>query len=165
MYTELPDKFDMIFEKDQYGYDTMPGIWTLLGGLWILHLNYWGFNQYIIQRALGAKDIKEAQKGLVFAAALKLLMPLIIVLPGIAAVMLATPEFSALNAEVLADKTDKAYPEVMRIMPSGFTRFNICCFGCSDSIFFGFNDELYINNIYHGYLLKRLNQDVLRLIT
>jgi len=119
MYTELPDKFDMIFEKDQYGYDTMPGIWTLLGGLWILHLNYWGFNQYIIQRALGAKDIKEAQKGLVFAAALKLLMPLIIVLPGIAAVMLATPEFSALNAEVLADKTDKAYPEVMRIMPSG----------------------------------------------
>ena len=119
IYTELPDKFDMIFEKDQYGYDTMPGIWTLLGGLWILHLNYWGFNQYIIQRALGAKDIREAQKGLVFAAALKLLMPLIIVLPGIAAVMLATPEFGALNTEVLADKTDRAYPEVMRIMPSG----------------------------------------------
>jgi len=119
VYTELPDKFDMIFEKGQKGYDTLPGIWTLLGGLWILHLNYWGFNQYIIQRALGAKDIKEAQKGLVFAAALKLLMPIIIVLPGIAAVMLVTPEFGTLNAEVLADKTDRAYPEVMRIMPSG----------------------------------------------
>ena len=70
----------------------------------------WGFNQYIIQRALGAKDIREAQKGLVFAAALKLLMPLIIVLPGIAAVMLATPEFGVLNTEVLADKTDRGVP-------------------------------------------------------
>jgi len=89
MYTELPDKFDMIFDKETNptGYDAMPGIWTLLGGLWILHLNYWGFNQYIIQRALGAKDLPEAQKGLVFAAALKLIMPLIIVLPGIAAVI------------------------------------------------------------------------------
>jgi len=62
MYTELPDKFDMIFDKETNptGYDAMPGIWTLLGGLWILHLNYWGFNQYIIQRALGAKDLPEA---------------------------------------------------------------------------------------------------------
>ena len=120
LYTELPDKFDMIFEPDQKGYDTLPGIWTLLGGLWILHLSYWGFNQYIIQRALGAKDLPEAQKGLVFAAALKLIMPLIIVLPGIAAVMLAAPEFGALDATVLDAKTDKTYPSVMGLMPAGF---------------------------------------------
>ncbi|NNE58308.1 MAG: sodium/solute symporter [Hellea sp.] len=119
LYTELPEKFDMIFEPGQFGYDTMPGIWTLLGGLWILHLNYWGFNQYIIQRALGAKDLPEAQKGLVFAAALKLIMPLIIVLPGIAAVMLAATEFGALDQSVLDAKTDAAYPEVMGIMPAG----------------------------------------------
>lgn len=120
LYTELPDKFNMIFEKDQLGYETLPGIWTLLGGLWILHLNYWGFNQYIIQRALGAKDLREAQKGLVFAAGLKLLMPIIIVLPGIAAYMLATPEFGALDKVALDAKTDATYPSLMGLMPPGF---------------------------------------------
>jgi len=121
LYTELPGKFDMIFDKAENptGYDAMPGIWTLLGGLWILHLNYWGFNQYIIQRALGAKNLPEAQKGLIFAAALKLIMPLIIVLPGIAAVMLAMPEFGALDADLLNEKTDRTYPSVMTLMPSG----------------------------------------------
>ena len=119
LHTELPEKFDMIFEPGQFGYDTMPGIWTLLGGLWILHLNYWGFNQYIIQRALGAKDLPEAQKGLVFAAALKLIMPLIIVLPGIAAVMLAMPEMGQLDKVALDAKTDSAYPSVMGLMPAG----------------------------------------------
>lgn len=119
MYTELPEKFDMIFEPGQTGYDTMPGIWTLLGGLWILHLNYWGFNQYIIQRALGAKDLAEAQKGLVFAASLKLIMPLIIVVPGIAAVMLAMPEIGALDGAALDAQTDRTYPSIMTIMPSG----------------------------------------------
>lgn len=119
LYTEFPDKFNMIFEKDHFAYEQLPGIWTLLGGLWVLHFSYWGFNQYIIQRALGAKNVREAQKGLVFAAALKLLMPLIIVLPGIAAVMLATPEMGAINQGVLDGATDRAYPEVMKIMPSG----------------------------------------------
>ncbi len=119
LHTELPEKFDMIFEPGQFGYDTLPGIWTLLGGLWILHLNYWGFNQYIIQRALGAKDLPEAQKGLVFAAAIKLIMPLIIVLPGIAAVMLAAPEIGALDKAALDAKTDSAYPSVMGLMPQG----------------------------------------------
>jgi len=104
LYTELPEKFDMIFEPGQKGYDTLPG----------------GFNQYIIQRALGAKDVAEAQKGLVFAAALKLIMPLIIVLPGIAAVMLAMPEIGALDKGVLDATSDKTYPSIMSIMPSGF---------------------------------------------
>ena len=119
LYTELPGKFEMIFDKNHPAYGDLPGIWTLLGGLWILHFNYWGFNQYIIQRALGAKDLREAQKGLVFAAGLKLLMPVIIVLPGIAAIMLASPEFNLIDGAALADKSDRAYPEVMKIMPSG----------------------------------------------
>lgn len=119
LYTELPGKFDMIFEKGQDGYGTMPGIWTLLGGLWILHLNYWGFNQYIIQRALGAKDLPEAQKGLVFAAGLKLIMPLIIVLPGIAAFYLAMPEMGVLDKAALDAKSDSTYPTLMGIMPAG----------------------------------------------
>lgn len=119
LYTELPGKFDMILANDHPAYSKLPGIWTLLGGLWVLHFSYWGFNQYIIQRALGAKDVREAQKGLVFAAGLKLLMPLIVVLPGIAAVMLAAPEMNVIDKTVLDTASDRAYPEVMKIMPSG----------------------------------------------
>jgi SSS family solute:Na+ symporter len=74
---------------------------VLLGGMWIMNVSYWGFNQYIIQRALAAKDIAEAQKGVLFAAFLKLLMPVIVVLPGIAAVMLVTD----------LEKPDQAYPD------------------------------------------------------
>ena len=77
--------------------------------MWIANLSYWGFNQYIIQRALAAKNIGEAQKGVVFAAYLKLLMPVIIVLPGIAAVVLA-PGLA---------KPDEAYPTMMRLLPTG----------------------------------------------
>ncbi|MDH3546796.1 MAG: sodium transporter, partial [Gammaproteobacteria bacterium] len=78
-------------------------------GMWIMNLSYWGFNQYIIQRALAAKSAAEAQKGIVFAAFLKMLMPVLVVLPGIAAVILA-PDLSA---------PDKAYPEVMKLLPVG----------------------------------------------
>jgi SSS family solute:Na+ symporter len=104
-----PEKFDMIFAKDSPHYDLLPGISVLVGGMWIMNLSYWGFNQYIIQRALGAKDIREAQKGIVFAAFLKMLMPILVVLPGIAAVVLL-PDLSA---------PDKAYPETMKLLPTG----------------------------------------------
>ncbi|WP_353959610.1 sodium:solute symporter family transporter [Echinicola jeungdonensis] len=58
---------------------------VLIGGLWIANLYYWGFNQYIIQRTLAAKSLRESQKGIVLAAFLKILIPLIVVLPGIVA--------------------------------------------------------------------------------
>ena len=77
--------------------------------MWIANLSYWGFNQYIIQRALAAKSLAEAQKGVIFAAFLKLLMPVIIVVPGIAAVVLA-PDLA---------KPDEAYPTMMRLLPPG----------------------------------------------
>ncbi len=105
----LPEKFDMIFTRDSPHYDLLPGISVLLGGLWVMHFSYWGFNQYIIQRALGARSIREAQKGIVFAAFLKMLMPILVVLPGIAAIMLV-PDLSA---------PDRAYPEVMKLLPVG----------------------------------------------
>jgi SSS family solute:Na+ symporter len=104
-----PEKFDMIFTKDLPYYDLLPGISVLVGGMWIMNLSYWGFNQYIIQRALAAKDTREAQKGIVFAAFLKMLMPVLVVLPGIAAVVLV-PDLSA---------ADKAYPETMKLLPVG----------------------------------------------
>ena len=104
-----PEKFDMIFSSDSPHYDLLPGISVLVGGMWVMNLSYWGFNQYIIQRALAAKNAREAQKGIIFAAFLKMLMPVLVVLPGIAAVVLipdlATP--------------DKAYPETMKLLPVG----------------------------------------------
>ncbi len=106
---KAPEKFDMILSPDNPYYADLPSISVLIGGMWVMNLSYWGFNQYIIQRALAAKDVKEAQKGIAFAAFLKLLMPLIVVLPGIAAFVMM-PDLSA---------PDKAYPELMKLMPSG----------------------------------------------
>ncbi len=105
----VPDHFHMILAPANPFYKDLPGIAVLVGGMWIANLSYWGFNQYIIQRALAARDIGEAQKGVVFAAYLKLLMPVIIVLPGIAAVVLA-PGLA---------KPDEAYPTMMRLLPPG----------------------------------------------
>ncbi|MBT5073898.1 MAG: sodium transporter, partial [Kordiimonadaceae bacterium] len=90
-------------------YKDLPGITAMVGGVWGLHFAYWGFNQYIIQRALAAKNLVEAQRGIAFAAVLKLIMPVIVVLPGIAAFAL----FPDLEAP------DQAYPELMKLMPVG----------------------------------------------
>ena len=105
----VPEKFDMIFSSDSPHYANLPGLSVLLGGMWVMNLSYWGFNQYIIQRALAAKSLREAQKGIVFASFLKLLMPAIVVLPGIIAVVL-TPTLQS---------PDQAYPAMMTMMPVG----------------------------------------------
>ena len=99
----------MILPASSPNYKDLPGLSVLLGGMWVMNISYWGFNQYIIQRALGAKDVGEAQKGIVLAAFLKLLMPVIIVLPGIAAASLA-PHLA---------RPDEAYPHLMAMLPSG----------------------------------------------
>ncbi|MFT5774413.1 sodium:solute symporter family transporter [Hyphomonas sp.] len=117
MAEEMPEHFKMILDKDHPAYSDLPGIWTLLGGLWVLHFSYWGFNQYIIQRALGAENLAEAQKGLAFGAFIKLLIPLIVVIPGIAAVIMA--EQGVLDAGALAEKSDRTYGELMGFAPSG----------------------------------------------
>jgi SSS family solute:Na+ symporter len=109
LWAEHPEHFQMILSEDSPFYKDLPGLSVLLGGMWIMNISYWGFNQYIIQRALAAKNIGEAQKGVLFAAFLKLLMPVIVVLPGIAAVVLA-PDLA---------KPDQAYPTVMHLLPTG----------------------------------------------
>ncbi|GGD60423.1 sodium/sugar symporter [Lacimicrobium alkaliphilum] len=106
---QVPAKFDMILSQDSPHYADLPGLSVLVGGLWVMNLSYWGFNQYIIQRALGARSLKEGQKGIVFAAFLKVLMPVIVVLPGVAAVLLVPG----------LDRADQAYPQLMTLMPEG----------------------------------------------
>jgi len=106
---QAPDKFHMILQEGHPHYMSLPGLSVLIGGMWVMNISYWGFNQYIIQRALAAKSVDEAQKGIAFAAFLKLLMPVIVVLPGIAMFVLA-PDLSA---------PDKAYPSAMNLLPVG----------------------------------------------
>ena len=113
------DHFKMIFKKDDPYYMDLPGLAILFGGMWIVNLNYWGCNQYITQRALGA-DLQTARSGILFAAFLKLLMPVIVVLPGIAAFVLYkegvfTTEMT-LNGEVVGDR---AYPVLLNLLPVG----------------------------------------------
>ncbi|HKE93285.1 MAG TPA: sodium/solute symporter [Povalibacter sp.] len=105
----FPEKFNMILSRDNPHYKDLPGLAVLLGGMWIMNVSYWGFNQYIIQRGLAAKSVNEAQKGIVLAAFLKLLMPLIIVVPGIAAVALVPG----------LPRPDQAYPSLMAMLPAG----------------------------------------------
>ena len=121
MTTEVPGHFKMILASEHNYYDKLPGIWTLLGGLWVLHFSYWGFNQYIIQRALGAESLQEAQKGLAFAAFLKLFIPFIVVIPGIAAFMLAKDgllDAGAIDPALNGD-SNRTYGELMKQVPAG----------------------------------------------
>jgi solute:Na+ symporter, SSS family len=114
------DHFHMIYPKGNPNYMSLPGLTVLLGGMWIVNLNYWGCNQYITQRALGA-DLNTARNGLLFAAFLKLLMPVIVTLPGIAAYALY--QKGLFQQEMLGvDGTfnqDRAYPVLLNLLPVG----------------------------------------------
>jgi SSS family solute:Na+ symporter len=117
---EANNHFHMIVKQDDPNYIDLPGLTVLLGGLWIVNLNYWGCNQYITQRALGA-DLPTARGGLLFAAFLKMLMPVIVVLPGIAAYVLYKENvFGATEFGSGADlNPDRAYPVLLNILPVG----------------------------------------------
>ncbi|HTE22985.1 sodium/sugar symporter [Flavitalea sp.] len=121
MRREADDHFHMILKKDNPNYLDLPGLTVLIGGMWITNLNYWGCNQYITQRALGA-DLKTARSGILFAAYLKLLMPVIVVLPGIAVYILNQKGYFS-GGELLDSKgtlaVDKAYPTLLNLLPVG----------------------------------------------
>lgn len=110
MYEQIPDKFHMIIHKSNPNYRYLPGIRAIFGGIWIAGIYYFGANQYIIQKAFGAKNLQEAQKGMVFSGYLKLILPFVVVIPGIAAF--------ALNADI--GKPDEAYPWLLEnVVPAG----------------------------------------------
>lgn len=109
------DKFDMILSRDHKEYNNLPGIYVLIGGLWVANLYYWGFNQYIIQRTLAARSLKEAQRGIAFAAFLKMLIPFIVAIPGIIAWVMFTENLHGAKSafEIAGSSTlnnDNAYP-------------------------------------------------------
>jgi SSS family solute:Na+ symporter len=117
---EAGDHFHMIFSKGDKFYQELPGMAVLIGGLWINNLNYWGCNQYIVQRALGA-DLKTGRSGLLFAAFLKMLIPVIVVIPGICAYVLY--QHGYFHKEMMdasgTVKPDHAYPVLMNLLPTG----------------------------------------------
>jgi solute:Na+ symporter, SSS family len=124
---KAPGHFDMIFDKPGAGasqkqvdnYVSLPGIAMLMAGQWIANLNYWGCNQYITQRALGA-DLKTARTGIIFSAFLKLMMPIIVVLPGIAAFVLH--QNGELQQQMLTNgelREDNAYSAILGFLPNG----------------------------------------------
>ena len=123
----VPDRFHMILDESNPEYTNLPGVWVLIGGLWVANLYYWGFNQYIIQRTLAAKSLAEAQKGIALAAGLKMIIPFIVVIPGIAAyVMVNDPAIMARIGDIAQNnvpslaQADKAYPWLLQLLPAGF---------------------------------------------
>ncbi|MBF4492357.1 sodium/sugar symporter [Flavobacterium sp. JLP] len=125
---EAPEHFKMIIPKPTANssqleidkYLTFPGLMSYLAGIWIINLNYWGCNQYITQRALGA-DLQTARTGILFAGMLKLLMPLIVMLPGIAAFVL----YENGHLPQLVGGKDGAYSAVLTFLPTGLKGLSV----------------------------------------
>lgn len=125
---EAPEHFKMIIpeptalssQNDINKYLTFPGLMSYLAGIWIINLNYWGCNQYITQRALGA-DLQTARTGILFAGFLKLLMPLIVMLPGIAAYVL----YENGHLPQLVGGKDGAYSAVLTFLPTGLKGLSV----------------------------------------
>jgi len=130
IYDKVPERFSMILSQGEIttpngkdAWNDLPGLSVLIGGMWVANLYYWGFNQYIIQRTFAAKSLKESQKGIVFAAILKIFVPVIVVVPGIIAYVMFQE-----SPEVAADFTnpdgsianDSAYPWLIsNYVPAG----------------------------------------------
>ena len=162
---KAPDHFHMVFEKGEYAvhdgqggmqdpWNQLPGLAVLIGGMWIANLSYWGCNQYITQRALGA-SLPTARKGLLFAAFLKLLMPVIVVLPGIACYVLFTnnaPEITSGIMENGVVKPDNSYSILLGLLPSGLKRTCFCCPYRSDRSIPCRQIKQYIYDLFSRYL-------------
>jgi len=176
IYETAGDKFHMIIKKDNPEFFNLPGIAVLIGGMWIANLYYWGFNQYIIQRTLAAKSLKESQRGIIFAAFLKLIIPLFVVIPGIIAyVMFSQPEGTAMidgagEAFLKADGStnyDKAYPWLIStFIPAGLKGLVVAALAAaivsSLASMVNSTSTIFTMDIFKPYLAKKggKNKDV-----
>lgn len=164
LFEKTPERFNMIFSPtDTYveqltgevksSYSLLPGFAVLFGGMWIANIYYWGNNQYIIQRALAAKSLGEAQRGVAFAAFIKLFMPIIVVLPGIAAFIL--------NADIA--KADEAFPWVLNnYVSTGFKGLTfaalVAAIGSSISSMVNSASTIFTLDIYKQHINKEASE-------
>lgn len=170
LLAEVPQKFDMIFEVgDTYtinndtksSYMDLPGITVLVGGMWIANLSYWGCNQYITQRALAGKNLEEARKGVAFAAFLKVIMPIFVVIPGVAAFYLVETGNPAITELIKIDgiiKPDNSYPTMLALVPAGLKGITfaalIGAIVSSLSSMMNSTSTIFTMDIYHKYINK-----------
>lgn len=167
---DAPDHFKMILEKPKAGasqadinkYLMLPGIAMYFAGQWIVNLNYWGCNQYITQRALGA-DLKTARTGILFAGFMKLMMPVIVMLPGIAAYVLY--KNGGLQAEMAPGgqfNSDNAYSAILGFLPNGLKGLSLAALtaaivaslaGKANSI-----STIFTLDIYQKYINKNADE-------
>ena len=168
IYNEVPDRFEMILDKSNPEYKNLPGIGVLVGGMWVANLYYWGFNQYIIQRTLAAKSLKESQKGILFAAFLKLIIPVIVVIPGIAAyVIVNDPELLASLGDIgqknlpSVGQADKAYPWLLQLLPVGMKGLAFAALSAaivsSLASMLNSTSTIFTMDIYKPYINKNAN--------
>lgn len=140
----------------------VPGIAAVVGGVWLTNLGYWGFNQYIIQKGLAAKNIEEAKKGLIFAGFLKILIPFIVVLPGICAYyIMQNPEtFANMHLAGKINVADEAYPWLIRnFTPTGIKGLSFAALAAaiisSLASMFNSTSTLFTMDIYKKYINKK----------
>jgi SSS family solute:Na+ symporter len=169
IYSVAGEKFHMILSRDNPEYFNLPGITVLIGGLWVANIYYWGFNQYIIQRALAAKSLKEAQRGLAFAAFMKIIIPLLVVIPGIIVFVLYTqPEGTTIIPGIKEMFTntggginyDKAYPWLIaQFIPSGIKGLVVAALTAaivsSLASMLNSTSTIFTMDIYKPYLTKK----------
>jgi SSS family solute:Na+ symporter len=171
IYSVAGDKFSMILKRDNPEFMNLPGIGVLIGGMWVANIYYWGFNQYIIQRALAAKSLREAQKGLAFAAFIKLLLPIFVVIPGIIAfVMFTQPEGTAIIDGVKTDfllpngsiNYDISYPWLIKsFIPIGIKGLVVAALSAaivsSLASMLNSTSTIFTMDIYKPYISKRVD--------
>ena len=155
--------FHLIIQEshDPEAYANVPGIVAVVGGVWLTNLGYWGFNQYIIQKGLAAKSIDEAKKGLIFAGFLKILIPFIVVIPGICAYyIMQNPEtFSSMDLQGAINRSDDAYPWLIRnFTPTGIKGLSFAALTAaiisSLASMFNSTSTLFTMDIYKKYINK-----------
>lgn len=142
----------------------VPGIAAVVGGVWLTNLGYWGFNQYIIQKGLAAKSIDEAKKGLIFAGFLKILIPFIVVLPGICAyyIMQDPQAFEGMKLAGKINVADDAYPWLIRnFTPTGIKGLSFAALAAaiisSLASMFNSTSTLFTMDIYKKYINTEAN--------
>lgn len=142
----------------------VPGIAAVVGGVWLTNLGYWGFNQYIIQKGLAAKSVDEAKKGLIFAGFLKILIPFIVVLPGICAYYIAQdPQYFAnMHLAGKINVADDAYPWLIRnFTPTGIKGLSFAALTAA-IISSCINVQFNVNIVHDGHLQEICQQECQR---